>query len=113
MSKITGRPKKPIVQEKFLGFFVTKVQHFVIQQKAEQAGVNISDYMRQVAINGFVKTRWTAEERDIFKKMVGIANDLHDLRELGRKEGVLSAMLFFEKYRDMIDEMLKRISHSK
>ena len=71
MSKITGRPKKPVVQEKNIGFFVTRVQYFIIQQKAERAGVNISDYMRQVAITGYVKTRWTAEERDIFKKMVG------------------------------------------
>jgi hypothetical protein len=88
------------VQEKNIGFFVTKVQYFIIRQKAEQAGVNISDHMRQVAITGFVKTRWTAEERDIFKKMVGISNDLHDLRELARKEGILNALLYFEKYRD-------------
>jgi len=34
MAKKPGRPPKIKKQEKFVGFFVTKVQHFVIQQKA-------------------------------------------------------------------------------
>jgi len=113
MTKITGRPKKAIQQEKFLGFFVTKVQGVIIQQKASQAGVNMSDYLRQVAIYGQVKTRWTAEERDIFKKLVGLSSDINQLVKLARQEGVPSAVLYFEKYRNLIDEALKQMSHAK
>lgn len=47
MTKITGRPPEAIKQEKFIGYFVTNEQHAIIQEKAEQAKVNISDYMRQ------------------------------------------------------------------
>jgi hypothetical protein len=68
MNKITGRPKKAIKQEKFLGFFVTNAQHFIIQHRAASALVNMSDYLRQVAIYGHVKSRWTPEERELFKK---------------------------------------------
>src|SRR5882762_7453656 len=113
MGKITGRPKKGIKQEKNIGFFVTHAQYFVIQQKAGKAGVNISDYMRQVAIFGEVRTRWTPEEREVFKKLVGISNDLQQLVTIARQEGVLATMLYFEKYRTLIDEVIKRLSDAK
>ena len=61
MGKITGRPKKKVTRDKIVGFAVTQAQYFVIQQKATQAGVNISDYMRQVAVFGLVRSRWTFE----------------------------------------------------
>jgi hypothetical protein len=113
MSKITGRPKKAIKQEKNIGFFVTHAQYFIIQQKAIQAGVNLSDYMRQAAIFAHVKTRWTAEERDIFKKMVAMSNDLHQLATIARQEGAASAVLHFQKYRQHIDEIIKQLSNVK
>ena len=113
MSKITGRPKKAIKQEKFLGFFVTHAQHFVIQHRAAKALVNMSDYLRQAAIYGEVKARWTPEEREIFKKMVGISNDLHQLVIIGQQEGATSAVLHFQQYRQMIDDVIKQLSDAK
>jgi hypothetical protein len=67
MSTIRGRPKKARKQEKFVGYWVTMAQYFIIQQKAAKAHVNISDYMRQTAVYGYVKARWTLEERQMVK----------------------------------------------
>jgi hypothetical protein len=67
MTKITGRPPKAIKQEKNIGFFVTNEQYTVIQEKAAQAKVNTSDYMRQMAVNGYVKIRWTEEDVSMLK----------------------------------------------
>ena len=39
MGNRSGRPPKAIKQEKFIGYFVTHAQHFVIRQKAEEARV--------------------------------------------------------------------------
>lgn len=113
MSKKSGRPPKAIKQEKFLGFFVTNVQFFIIQQKVTEARVNMSDYMRQVAIYGYVKPRWTQEERDMFKKLIGMSNDINQLVVLAKGEGMLSTMLYFTKYRDLIDEIINQHFHAK
>jgi hypothetical protein len=109
MTKITGRPPKAIKQEKFIGYFVTNEQHAIIQEKAEQAKVNISDYMRQMAVNGYVKIRWTAEDVAMLKELVQLSNELHAVAGIAEREGVLSAMLFFGKYRDKIDEFSKKL----
>jgi hypothetical protein len=113
MGKITGRPPKAIKQEKNIGFFVTNAQYFIIKQKAEQAGVNISDYLRQTAVYGYVKTRWTAVERECFLKWVGIANDVNRIVEIAEREGATTAMLHFVACRDRIDDLLNRLSHDK
>jgi site-specific recombinase XerD len=53
-----GRPpKKTATREKNIGFYMTWAQYAVIERRAEAAGVNISDYMRQVAIQGEVRAR--------------------------------------------------------
>ena len=113
MSKITGRPKKAVTRDKNIGFFVTHAQYFIIQQKAIQAGVNISDYMRQMAIFGQVRQRWTPEDRELFKKMVGMSNDIHQLAALGRQEGVLRCAVYFEQYGKLIDDVIKRLGDAK
>jgi hypothetical protein len=109
MTKITGRPPKAIKQEKNIGFFVTNEQYAVIQEKAEQAKVNISDYMRQMAVNGYVKIRWTEVDVAMLKQLVALSNDLHAVAGIAEREGVLSAMLFFGKYRDTIDGVIKKL----
>jgi hypothetical protein len=113
MGMRTGRPPKAIKQEKFLGFWVTRKQHFIIGQKAAQASVNISDYMRQVAIFGRVKTRWREGDQELLGKLIGMSNDLNRIADAAEKEGVLNAMVYFRKYRDRIDNILKQFSHDE
>lgn len=113
MRKKVGRPKKERRQEKFLGFFVTRVQCFVIQQKAENAGVNISDYMRQVAINGQVKAKWTEEERAMVRQLLGISTDINRLAKEAETEGALQSVLIFTRYRDMIDTIFNKLCHDR
>jgi hypothetical protein len=113
MGEIKGRPKKAIKQEKFVGYFVTKLQYVVIQRKAEKAGVNISDYMRQVAVFSEVKAKWTEEERQMVKTLIGISADIHKLVERARAEGAGQAALFFSKYRDIMDAIIKNLCHER
>jgi len=109
MTKKIGRPPKVKKQEKFIGYFVTKTQYFVIQQKAVKAGVNISDYMRQAAMTAQVKAKWTEEERAMVRQLVGISVELHRLVELARKEGSAQVALLFVKHRDVMDSIIKSL----
>jgi hypothetical protein len=113
MGEIKGRPKKARRQEKFLGFFVTTLQNYIIQRKAAAAGVTISDYMRQVAVHGEVKAKWTEEERQIVKTLIGISGDIHRLVEIAGKEGAVQTVLFFSKYRDVMDTIIKNLCHDR
>ncbi|HLZ86219.1 MAG TPA: hypothetical protein VKQ52_03215 [Puia sp.] len=113
MAKIRGRPKKARKQEKNIGFFVTKLQYFVIQQKAAKARVTISDYMRQMAVNGYVKAKWTEEERQMVKQLIGMSVDLNRLVELAGTQGAMQTALFFAKYRGIMDEIINTLCHDR
>jgi hypothetical protein len=109
MANRTGRRPKAVRQEKNIGLFVTNEQYAVICEKAAQARVNLSDYMRQAAVSGIVKIRWTEEEVGWLKRLVELSNDLHAVVGIAEKEGMVSAMLFFAKYRDQIDAVIKKL----
>jgi hypothetical protein len=113
MAKKNGRPPKAVRQEKFLGFYATNAEHLIIQQKVFQFRGTFSDYMRKMALYGKVITRWTPEEREQIRKLVDMSNDLNKMVEIAKREGMLTAILHFEKYRNVIDDTIKSIHHAQ
>lgn len=115
MAPNKGRPKKATTkrQEKFIGFFVTKVQDFVIQQKAAKAGLTVSDYMRQVAINSQIKPRWTEEEREMVKRLIAMSPHIQKIAAEVRQEGALWTAMAFAKYGEELDEMFNKLCHDR
>ena len=109
MSKKKGRPKKAVRQERNIGFFLTHAQFAIVERKMELARVNISDYMRQVAVQGEVRAKWTPEERELVRKLVGMSVDLHGLMVVAQEQGVALAVESFRAYRDIIDEVIKKL----
>jgi len=53
--------------------------------------------------------RLTEEERQFVKQLIGMANNINQLTKACHQEGLLSAMLDFERYRTGIDELLKKL----
>ena len=109
MSKSKGRPKQAVRQERNIGFYVRHSEYAVIQKKAELAHVTISDYMRQVAINGYVKAKWTDEEWVAVKELIGISNALHRLGDRVKEVGCDGVAEEFILYRDKIDNFLNKV----
>jgi hypothetical protein len=110
MRKNKGRPKKANPLNKAIGLCMTHSHYFVIQQKAAQAGVDVAEFLRQVAIHGQVKTRWKAEEKGVFLSLVKITNAIHQFVKTAEKEGAPETMLHFIKYRDHMDAAIKRLT---
>lgn len=92
---------------------MTRAQSFVMKQKAEKAGVNISDFIRQLVLNGYVKAKWTAEERGMVKQLIGMSVDLHRLVLIAEKEGSTDAVLLFVKYRGIMDSIINTLCHDR
>ncbi|HEV2479526.1 MAG TPA: hypothetical protein VGS79_07670 [Puia sp.] len=113
MSGKKGRPRKKVVQEKQIGFYVTFAQWDIIQRKMEVAHVNISDYMRQVAVQGEVRAKWTAEEREMVKKLIGMSVDLHELVTVARERDIAAAMELLLRYRGDLDVIIKKLCHDR
>ena len=105
-----GRPKKTIKRESATGVRFTKAEYFIINQKAIKAGMRVTSYIREIALNGNVMARTSEEERHFIRQLIGISNNLNQLTKKAHQEGLLTAVLHFEKYRNIIDELLQQLN---
>lgn len=88
----------------------TEKEYFIIKQNASKAGLKISSYIRQMALTGKITSRLNEEERHFVTQLIGMANNLNQLTKLGHQEGLVTAAMMFEKYRNQVDELLKKFN---
>ncbi|MEJ7829865.1 MAG: hypothetical protein WKF91_16770 [Segetibacter sp.] len=110
--KKAGRPAQTIKKEIRAAVRFSKLEYFVIRQKASKAGIKASAYIREAAINGQVTERLSDEERQIVRQIIGMAGNLNQLVKNSYKEGMLKTMLYFEAYRNQFDTLLKKFNHA-
>ncbi len=104
-----GRPKKLIVRERTTGIRFSKTEHFIVHEKARKAGLKLTTYIRQTAINTEVQTRLTEEERMFVRQLIGFSNNINQIAKACHEEGVLRAMAYFDRLRIQLDQFLKNL----
>ena len=104
-----GRPKKPVKRESTTGVRFTKVEYFIVRQKASNARLKVTAYIRKMAVEGKVTAAMSEEERQFVRQLAGMANNLNQLTRKAHEEGLLKAMLLFRGFIENLDEQLKKI----
>lgn len=104
-----GRPKKQVKKEIIKSIRFSKAEYFIIKQKASKAGTKITFYIRQMAVEGKIISRLNDDERLFVRQLIGMANNLNQLTKKGHQEGLLTAVMMFEKYKNVIDELLEKL----
>ncbi|KQN34322.1 hypothetical protein ASE92_11975 [Pedobacter sp. Leaf41] len=102
-----GRPVKKIKREKIIMVRLSKTDHFMIEGKANKAGIKISEWFRQAAKAGKVSPRISPEDLKVFRILAGMANNLNQLTKLSHEQGLL---VFQKKCRELIGEIHELIA---
>ncbi|MCW3107417.1 MAG: mobilization protein BmgB [Segetibacter sp.] len=108
-----GRPAKIIKKNIRTAIRFSKTEDFIVRQKALKAGLKVSVYIRQIAIEGVVANRLSEEERHFVRQLIGISNNINQLAKNSHLEGMLKTMLYFESLRNEIDLILKKLNHGE
>ena len=108
-----GRPAKTITKDIRAAIRFSKTEHFIVRQKALKAGLKVSVYIRQIAIEGLVTNRLSEEERHFVRQLIGVSYNLNQLAKNSNHEGMLKTMFYFESFRDQIDSLLKKLNHGQ
>jgi hypothetical protein len=112
-NKHFGRPAKSVKKDIRAAIRFSKTEYFIIRQKAAKAGIKISAYIRQSAIEGVVTNRLTEEERHFVRQLIGMSNNLNQLAHNSHIEGMLRTVFYFESFRNQIDSLLRRLNHDQ
>jgi hypothetical protein len=103
-----GRPKQAIKRESATGVRFTKAEYFIVKSKAAKSNHKLTEYIRVMAIEGAVICRFSPEEKEIMRKLAGMANNLNQIARIANKERLLTAVLEIEKIRVDFDRLLER-----
>lgn len=104
-----GRPRKAVKRDIVTGIRFTKLEYYVVKQKAARAGLGISVYVRDMALRGRVIQKINDEERQFVRQLIGMSNNLNQLAKRCHQEGALTAILHFERYRKAFDELIEQL----
>jgi Bacterial mobilisation protein (MobC) len=104
-----GRPKKTVKRERTTGIRFSKTEHFIVEEKAKKAGLKLTAYIRQSAIESKITTRLTEEERLFVRQLIGFSNNINQIARACHEEGVLRAMAYFDRLRIQIDQLIKNL----
>lgn len=107
--KKAGRPAKAIKKEIRACVRFTRHEYFIIREKAAQAGVNASVYIRQTAIQARIISRLTADKVQTVRHLIGMSVNINQVAKICHREGLYEAMQYFEHYRNLIDGLLKKL----
>lgn len=107
--KKAGRPAKAIKKEIRAGVRFTQYEYYIIKEKAAQAGVNASVYIRQTAIQAKTIPRLTNEELHFVRQLIGMSSNINQVAKVCHQQGMYEAMQYFESYRNLMDTILKKL----
>ena len=62
-----------------------------------------------MALQGKIISRLSEEERQFVRQLIGMANNLNQLTKKGHQKGFITAVLMFEKYKNLMDELLEKL----
>jgi hypothetical protein len=88
---------------------LTAAEYERLEHKAKEAGLTMAVYVRRVSLNGEVIARLGAEDRELFRRVVGVSNALEGLYKLAQAEGVEQVMMTFEAARNTVDGILNKL----
>ena len=75
-NKPGGRPAKSRIdkQNRVVSTKLTELQFYAIRKRAGEAGLRVSEYVRQAVVSAEVTTRLNRQDADTIRKLAGGAN---------------------------------------
>ncbi len=75
--KLGGRPakKRTDKQKKVVSTKLTELQYYAIRKRAGEAGLRISEYVRQAVVSAEVIPRLNRQDADTIRKLAGEAHN--------------------------------------
>ena len=76
-----GRPAKKRIekQQRVVSTKLTELQYYAIRKRAGEAGLCVSEYVRQAVVSAEVIPRLNRQDADTIRKLAGEANNINQL----------------------------------
>lgn len=107
--KRPGRPEKAVKKEIRAAVRFTEQEYQSLQEKAKQAGIKVSAFIREAVFKTKIVARLSEEERGFIRELVGMSRSLDQVARVCHGENLLQTAEYFEGYRARIDAVLLKL----
>ena len=107
-----GRPakKRTDKQKKVVSTKLTELQYYAIRKRAGEAGLRISEYVRQAVVSAEVIPRLNRQDADTIRKLAGEANNINQLAHRANAGGFALVAVELVKLKNRIVEIINQLS---
>ncbi|KAA4621354.1 MobC family plasmid mobilization relaxosome protein [Bacteroides ovatus] len=107
-----GRPVKKTLERRnrVVSTKLTKLQYYAVKRRAGEAGVKVSEYVRQAIITAEVVPRLNRQDADTIRKLAGEANNLNQLAHRANAGGFALVAVELVKLKNGIVEIINQLS---
>ena len=107
-----GRPakKRTEKQKKVVSTKLTELQYYAVRKRASEAGLRVSEYMRQAVVSAEITPRLNRQDTDILRKLAGEANNINQLAHRANAGGFAKVAVELVKLKNRIVEIISHLS---
>jgi len=107
-----GRPAKKRIekQQRAVSTKLTELQYYAIRKRAGEAGLRVSEYVRQAVVSAEVIPRLNRQDADTIRKLAGEANNINQLAHRANAGGFALVAVELVKLKNRIIEIINHLS---
>ncbi|RZK45111.1 MAG: MobC family plasmid mobilization relaxosome protein [Hymenobacter sp.] len=108
LKKKGGRPPSAQKRDQQMTVLLTKLEKLAIQKRAEKAGLNLSDYGRQMVLTGKAQVRLSPEENATLNQVARLGNNLNQIAHKAHADGIRSIALEAQRLLQHLSQLLDK-----
>ncbi len=91
---------------------LTKLEKLAVQRRADKAGLNLSDYGRQMILTGKAQVRLTSQENAILNEVAMLGNNLNQIAHKANADGIRSIAFEASRLLQQLNQLLNKPTDS-
>ncbi|MCX6214883.1 plasmid mobilization relaxosome protein MobC [Spirosoma sp.] len=108
IKKRGGRPPSDTKRDQQITVCLTKLEKLALKRRADKAGLNLSDYGRQMVLTGKAQARLTPEENVTLNQVAKLGNNLNQIAHKANADGIRSIAIEAQRLLRQLSELLDK-----
>lgn len=103
-----GRPRNPQKRDEQSTVYWSTLEYLAVKKRAAKAGLNLSDYCRQLVLTGQAQVRLTPEENATLNAVAKLGNNLNQIAHKAHADGIRSIALEASRLLKQLSQLLDK-----
>ncbi len=87
------------------------LDYVTVKNRSKKAGLTMTEYQRQMLLNGQVVERVSAEQMELYRQLAGMGNNINQLAHQANKYGYYKDAEMFHENAMQVSNLINQILH--